>query len=253
MSLQDDALKLAKLERRLIKAMVEGDPTGFVSAVGEYEALRKRLKSLLLNKGAVSVEDVNAADIVRTIAGGEDLPADRVIERLYSPSSVDDVAHLDEFDDTEFEQIGSDIFYSWFSHYEYVRGLAELRPLVVSGSVPETVSRLIRQIKDCYAFQQYDAAYGLCRTVIEASVRDICLRCHLFPDLGQNVVLFEEFRWSELRDKVSSGALRQRLKDLYSDLCTVLHGRKTVDRKEARHAFSETLQVIEEIYRSNGV
>jgi hypothetical protein len=95
-------------------------------------------------------------------------------------------------------------------------------------------------VKDCYAFQQYGAAYALCRTVIEASVRDICVRRRLFPDLGENVVIFEEHKWHKLRDKVSSGPLRERLRNLYADLSVVVHGRKSVAKEDARRAFEET-------------
>ena len=113
------------------------------------------------------------------------------------------------------------------------------------------MSRLVRGIKDCYAFKQYDAAFNLCRTAVEASVRDICVRRSLFPNLGENVILFEEFRWSQLRDKVSSGELRERLRDLYRDLSTVLHGRRTVTKEEARRAFESTLQTIEQLYAAH--
>ncbi len=179
------------------------------------------------------------------------MASDKPIERM---SSVSEPGRpLDEFDDEDLWALGSDFFYSWFSHYEYITGLAELRPLIVRSSVADSVSRLVRQVKDCYAFQQYDAAYGLCRTLIEASVRDICVRCRLFPDLGDNVILFEEFKWSQLRDAVSSGPLRERLRCLYSDLCALLHGRKSVTRDEARLAFEETLQVVEQLYAAHGL
>ena len=251
MLLQDDALQLAELDRRLIRAVVEGDLEKFSNSLGAYQALRKSLRTRLLDEPVTSITDPDAAEVLRKITTGEGLPSDKVIERL--SAQLEEGGASQEFDDQELRQIGSDLFYSWFSHHEYIAGLAELRPLIVRGSVAETVSRLVRQVKDCYAFQQYDAAYGLCRTVIEASVRDICVRRQLFPDLRDNVLLFEEFKWSQLRDKVSTGPLRERLKTLYSELCALLHGRKTVTREEARRAFEETLQVVEELYATHGL
>jgi len=111
----------------------------------------------------------------------------------------------------------------------------------------------VRQVKDCYAFQQYDAAYSLCRTVIEASIRDICVQCQLFPDLGENVILFENFNWRQLREKVSSGSVQEQLKVIYSELSKVLHGRKSVSKDEARHAFENTLGVVEKLYMTHGL
>lgn len=250
-SLQDEALRLVELDRRVIRAVVEQNKQDFFTALEDYLALRKRLKVRLLDESAVTVEDAEAAEVLRKITTGVGLPSDKVIERL--SAQLEEGGASQEFDDQELRQIGSDVFYSWFSHHEYIAGLAELRPLIVRGSVVETVSRLVRQVKDCYAFQQYDAAYGLCRTVIEASVRDICVRRQLFPDLGDNVLLFEEFKWSQLRDRVSTGPLRERLKTLYSELCALLHGRKTVTREEAYRAFEQTLQVVEELYATHGL
>lgn len=249
MSLQDDLLTLAALDRRVVRAVVESDWETLATVLNDYQALRKSIRTRSLDQPVASMDDPDAAALLRKIVGGEGLPTDKILKQL---SSTSDAGQLhEEFSDDELEALGSDLLYSWFSHFEYIAGLAELRPLVVRGSVAESVSRLVWQIKDCYAFQQYDAAYTLCRTVIETSIRDICVRRQLFPDLGENDILFEKFNWGQLRDKVSSGSLRERLKSLYSDLSTVLHGRKSVAKDEARRAFEETLEVVEELYAAH--
>ena len=251
MSLQDDALRLAELDRRLLRTVVEANVEEFRNTVAAYLTLRKSLKIRLLDEPVVSVSDADAREVLKKISGGDGLPSDKVIEQLGAFSG--EHIPIDELDGGDFEQLGSELFYSWFSHFEYIESLAELRPLIVCQSVPKSVSRLVQQVKDCYAFQQYDAAYGLCRIVIEASIRDICVRCQLFPNLGENVILFAKFNWPQLRDKVSSGPLRKRLESLYSDLSVLVHGRKTVTRKEARDAFEETLQVVEQLYAAHGL
>ena len=251
MPLQDNLLKLAALDRRVIRSFMESDRKGLEAALTEYEALRRDIRTGLLDQTVVSISDPDAVALLQKITTGEGLPTDKFLQHLHSMSGSEQA--VEEFGDDDFESLGSKLLYSWFSHYEYIKGLAELRPLVVSGAVGESVSRIIRQVKDCYAFQQYDAAYSLCRTAIEASIRDICVRCQLFPDFGENVILFERFSWSQLRDKVSSGELQQRLSALYSDLSAVLHGRKTVPKDEARHAFEDTLQIIEQLYVAHGL
>ena len=237
MSLQDDALRLVELDQEVVRAVVEGKREAFGAALGAYMELRKSLKIRLLDESAASVANAEATEVLRKIGGGEGLASDKVIERLAALSGEDISL---EFDNAELEELGSELFYSWYSHYEYVTGLAELRPLILRGAAPESVTRLVRQVKDCYAFQQYDAAFGLCRTLLEASIRDICERCGLFPDLGENVVLYEKYNWGQLRDKVSSGSLRERLRDLYGRLCEVMHARKTATRKEAREGLCQT-------------
>lgn len=258
MSIQDDLLQLAALDQQVIHAVIDEGQTGLKNALADYLTLRKSLRTRLLDQPTASIESIGAAEILRKICGGDGLATDKLIERLSSASDPD--RPLNDFDDEELASLGSDLFYSWFSHYEYIAGLAELRPLVIRSSVAEAVSQLVRQVKDCYAFQQYDAAYGLCRTVLEASARDICVRRRLFPGLNDNEILFEEIPWGQrsgqpdgLRDTVSSGLVRERLKNLYHELCSVLHGRKTVTRNEVRHAFEETLQVVEQLYAAHGL
>jgi len=244
-SLQDDALQLAELDRRVIGAVVEQNTQDLVVALDAYQTLRKRLKERLLDTDVSIVEDMEVADVLRKMYANN-LQSDKIIERICSQLGGNE--RIDEFDDKELWQLGKDLFYSWFSHHEYISALFELRPMVLSSPVSQFVARLVRQIKDCYAFQQYDAAYGLCRMLIEASVRDICVRRNLFPDLTDNVVLFEKRSWRDLREKVSVGPLAEHLKDLYDRLSSLLHARKIVTRKEARDVFEETLEVIEQLY-----
>jgi hypothetical protein len=230
---------------------MESDWEALAATLTQYQVLRRDIRARLLDQTVVSISDTDAVALLEKITTGEGLPTDKVIQRLHSVSGSDQTP--DEFSGDEVRALGDGLFYSWFSHYEYIEGLAELRPLIVSSAVGESVSQLLRQVKDCYAFQQYDAAYSLCRTVIEASIRDICVRRRLFPDLGDNVILFERFTWTQLRDKVSSGSLRQELHALYSNLSRVVHGRKSVSKDEARRAFADTLHIVEGLYAAHGL
>ena len=249
MSLQDDALRLGALDRQVVRAVVEGDRNALVTALVAYVDLRKRLKTGLLDKSAARVADEGAAEILRKVGSGDGLLSDKIICRLAAHSGEDASTH--EFDEAELEELGSELFYSWYSHFEYVRALGELRPLVLHSATSEIVERLVWQVKQCYAFQQYDAAYALCRTLLEASIRDICMRRQLFPDLGENVILYEKYKWYQLRNRVSTGKLRDKLKDLYGRLSAVLHARQTVTAKIAHETFGETLEVIEWLYEEN--
>lgn len=117
------------------------------------------------------------------------LAADRIVGRLkqYSDSGDDE----GEFDEEELWELGSDYFYTWYSHEDYVKALADLRPLIHQNPIPESVSVLLPQIRDSYAFGLYQATYAFCRTSIEVAIRDVCMRRNLFPDLGKETVLFE--------------------------------------------------------------
>lgn len=251
MSLQDELLTLSTIDGRVIRAVIEQDLEGLRVALSEYLTLRKTIRTHLLDKSVASIEDGSAVEVLRNITSGDGLSTDRLFEGLNSTEDRERLA--EEFSEEELNALGSRIFYSWFSHIEYVTGLSELRPLVVRGSATGSVDQLVRQVKDCYAFQQYEAAYALCRTLIEASIRDICVRRRLFPDLGDKVLLFEKFNWRQLRAKVSSGSLEEQLKSLYSELSSVIHGRKSVSKDEALYAFKATLQVVEALYHIHGL
>jgi hypothetical protein len=251
MSLQDDALQLAELDRRIIRDLLEKNTDDFGHAVGAYLELRGDLRKRLLHHPTTAIEDTTAADVLRKVAGGDGLPSDEVIERLVRHSDKD--YNIDKFTEGELDELGHELFDPWFSHYEYVEGLAELRPLVLRHPVPEFVSRLVAEIKGCYAFQQYDAAYSMCRTLIEACIRDICVRRNLFPDLDKNIILFGKYHWGTLRDNVASGTTRGKLNDLYSELSTLVHGRKSVTKQQARGAFKGTLEVVEKLYALHGL
>lgn len=250
MALQDDILRLTELDRQVFQALIEGNTEAFPHALGAYLELRSSLKREMLDESVISVEDARAREILHKVSSGDGLQSDKIVERLQELGGGD--LAVGELDDAEVEELGSELFYSWYSHHEYVRALAELRPLVLRSGASESVKRLTGQIRSCFAFQQYDAAFALCRTLLEACIRDICVRRNLLPEPADDAVLLEEYHWGCLRDKVSSGPLNQSLKDLYRRLSEVLHARRAVGIADVREVFKETLLVIEDLYENHG-
>ena len=246
MALRDDALRLLELNKQVVRAIIEGDTDEVGQMLGTYWDLKTKLKQKMLGESALSVEDPTAREVLHKIGENVGLESDRIMERIKELRGDDPV--LEELDEDDIETLGSELFYSWYSHYEYVKALGELRPLILQCEPSSAVKRLVDQVRQCYAFQQYDAAFGLCRTLLEASIRDVCLRRGLLPDMGEDAVLSEKLNWSQLRDAVSSAALNEKLKDLYGRLSKVLHARKAVTESDAREVFQETLSIIKEIY-----
>ena len=250
MALQDDILRLTRLDRQVVQALFEGNTEEFPRALGAYLELRSNLKREMLDESVISVEDATTREILHKISSGDGLRSDKIVERIQELGGGD--LEVGELDDADVEELGSELFYSWYSHHEYVRALAELRPLILRSDASESVKRLTGQIKSCYAFQQYDAAFGLCRTLLEASIRDICVRRRLLPEPDNDAVLLEKYSWERLRNKISCGPLNGRLKNLYGRLSEVLHARRAVEIADVRDVFGETLLVVEELYDSHG-
>jgi hypothetical protein len=111
-----------------------------------------------------------------------------------------------------------------------------------------TISRFVDEAKNCYAFQQYNAVYLLCRTILESCVRNICVRRRLITPRQSNPIPIEKYRWYDLKDAVAKGALKRQIGDLYSDLSSLIHGRKVASSKEAKAAFESTLKTVHALY-----
>ena len=250
MALHDDISRLVELDRQVVQALIEGNTEEFPHALGAYLELRSGLKREMLDESAISVEDATARGTLHKIFSGDSFQSDKIVERLRELGGGD--LEVGELDDADVEELGSELFYSWYSHHEYVRALAELRPLILRSEASESVKRLTGQIRSCYDFQQYDAAFGLCRTLIEASIRDICVRRELLPEPANDAFPLEKYSWGCLRNKISCGSLNERLKALYGRLSEVLHARRAVGIADVREMFEETLLVIEDLYESHG-
>ena len=240
MTLQDDALRLAELDRQVVQTLMEGKTEEYRRVLSAYRELRVSLKSRIIDEPAVSIEDTGAREVLHKISSVEGLLTDTVLEQLEKLSG-DDLA-FGEFDDVEIEELGSELFYSWYSHHEYITALAELRPLILRCDTSKSVRRLVGQVKQCYAFQQYDAAIVMCRALLEESAREIGEQRGLRRRKGMY--------GPKLFKKVSSGPLREKLEDLYERLSKVSHAQREATRGDARKVFQKTLSAIEELYES---
>jgi histone H3/H4 len=244
--LTQDALALNKLNKIVVKSVVEWNPAELSKSLQEYVKIKKRIKITLIDNPVVKVSDPAAQDILKKI-NQDDFQADRLIRILESQS--DEPVSLAGLDETEIEELGSDLFYSWYSHYEYIEALYDIGSLIVGISIPKSLNSYVSEARSCFAFQQYNAVYGLCRTILESAVRHTCERKGLLRRTGANVIDFESYKPSELIYKAAQGKLRERLKDIYSNTSTMLHGRKTINSKDAKAMFRNTLEAVQDLYK----
>ena len=246
MAVQDDVLRLADLDEQVVRALVDRNIEKFCRVFSAFRGLKIDLKQRMLDQCVVTVKDDATRDVVYKIHRTGDFRSERIVQELSKQGGGE--LEDSEFSDAEIEELGGEKFYSWYSHTEYIKALGELRPLVLRCTTSDSVKRLVEQVKMCYAFQQYDAAFGLCRTLLEASIRDICARRGLFSERDESEVLYEHISWGQLRDRVSCGAPNDRLKALFDRQCRVLHARIAAGARDAREVYKETLLVIEELY-----
>jgi hypothetical protein len=257
-TLQSDALELHNLNRLMVKSLAEKNFEALIDLSLKYLRAKKRVKTKLLDQPTIKVLDQKALKVLRDLVGDKSLPADNIADKLIAAlrditKEKGDLPPLEYLDDEEIESLGSDLFYSWFSHYEYLEGMFEIGSLVAKVSVPENLRSFIEEGKKCYAFQQYNAVYSLCRTILEASIRNICSRKKLIEARRGNVINLEDYRWCDLRDAVSPRGLKDQINKLYSRLSSLIHGRKAIVKKdEAKEAFKMTLNVVHALYNYHG-
>ncbi|OGW50488.1 MAG: hypothetical protein A2Z50_01330 [Nitrospirae bacterium RBG_19FT_COMBO_42_15] len=252
------ALRLDEVNRLVIKSMsiTEGkDDEDFKKLLCEFMVLKKNIKLNLMDTctSVVEITDKKAQGIIRKISSKWVFEVDKIIRSLEVHTGKE--LNIDELGEKEIDDLGSDLFYSWFSHYEYVKGLYEIGSLIVGISVPSALKEFVSEARTCFAFQQYNAVYSLCRTILEVGIRDICKRKGIIKTNKDNVINIEEYQdnISQLINKISTGALRKKIKHIYYHKTSFLiHGHKTTTSKEAKEMLQETLEIVQNVYSYNG-
>ncbi len=142
MTLQEDALKLAELDQQICRTIISGNINELGRLLKKYVRLRDSLKLEMLGKPVISTENSKTSKAFRKIIGSDGLPSDIVVEQVLKLDGNDSSAEV--FDEFEFDELGSNLLYSWFSHYEYVSALAKMRPMILQCDPSESVRRLAR-------------------------------------------------------------------------------------------------------------
>jgi hypothetical protein len=244
--LTQDAIKLDRLNRDVVKAVVEWNPDNIGKSLKEYIDTKVKIKTALIDFPVAKIHDHLAKNVLSKIGQGESFQADNIIKMLESQS--EEKVSLEALDESEIEQLGSDLFYSWYSHYEYIEALYDIGSLIVSITIPEALKTYVSEARSCFAFQQYNAVYGLCRTILESAIRHTCERKG-YLKRGSNIVDIESYKPAELINKAARGDLRNRVKDIYSKTSTLLHGRKTIKSEDAKKMFRDTLKAVQDLYK----
>lgn len=243
-SMQQDIIELQRLNLLIVRVVAEANLSALQEILPKYLEKKKKIKTRLIENTTLRMHDKGARKILQRLAQGETLPADDVIDALKKNLGVD--GDLTTLNAGEIKSLGSDLFYSWFSHYEYVEGLYEIGSLVVCISVPDHLRKFVSEAKNSFAFQQYNAVFSLCRTILESSIRDIYNSRY---SISKVFPIEKKDQWQKLlKNTVADDRLRKQIDDLYGKLCPLIHGRKVVSKAEAKEAFESTLRAVHSLY-----
>ncbi|HUU28984.1 MAG TPA: hypothetical protein VM123_14340 [archaeon] len=245
--IEKKTLRLLELEKLIVKAVVNWDIKELVDKIEEFTSIKKAIKKFLIeNPVLTNIKDRKAQELIQKISSGEYLD----IEERFKTAQLGELLS-DELDESELEELGFDLFFSWFSHLDYVREMYEVGALILGVSkLPENLYPCIKQVRKCFVFQQYLAVCTLCRTALEISVRDICIKKGLLKKEQNKIIDIRTYQenLSSMINKVSKGDLRIKLHTLRDKMNFIIHGHRDVGIGEAKEILTETFKTIQDLY-----
>lgn len=250
--LVESSLKLKGINQTIERGIREDNNELIFDSIDEFLRFKKEIKTLLVDISYANIRNDDAREIIRKISMDEDFFADeliKLVEREYEQKTGKKIKY-DELTDDEFDELGFEVFFSWFSHYDYVKNMYRIGSLILDISVPKELQDLIREARSCCALLQYNAVYSLCRTTIEVAIRHIIKKKKIKNINTNKEYNFEDdFCIKDLIRAVSRNELRDRIIDLYYEvLSPVVHGKKTTTFDESGIALKKTLEVVYDLY-----
>ena len=256
MTLTEMALRLLTISESIIDAIDRDDTTSFKASVLDFVKLKKEIRTSLGPEGEpiISFPDTKAEQarqVLNDIATGKPLNVEVLFREAGLGDLISDALTLEETD-----AIGSDIFYSWFSHHEYVEGLYEIGGLILAaGALPTNLKDLVQEARHCYAFRQYIAVFALSRTILEVALRDLCLKYGVLKQDQGNVKQMPT-RFPSLYDMITDlcaempafAVLRAELDDVRRQTNYIVHGNRVVTGSEAKKILQDIFHVVHRLY-----
>jgi hypothetical protein len=244
-NLIEDARALIDADRRVVEAVAKSNLDALSNLLDDFGRKRIRVLAGLAAHSAVEAVDPETQEILSRVQGK--FPTERLIETLTGSSS--DLNWFDELSDTEQRDLGSELLYSWISHYEYVRNIFKVNTLILTAKIPSVLRVYLDEARNCFALQQHNAAIAMCRTILEAAAKDLCERKGLFQKESDKIVEINPKVFHQLIKAVARGSLKRRAVRLYfHDACPVVHGDRSVGNDEALRVLRETTSLIQELY-----
>ncbi len=223
----------------------------FWHRAGEIIQLKTKIKARFAKSSTFIFDDdeSNAKVILQKINSGKLFFADLAVQSL--ETTTGERLDLNSLDGEELDNLASDELYSWFDPSDYIERLIEIGALVIDIYIPRELEFLIQETSRCYAFEQYIAVYSLCRTILDSSMRDICLRIGEIKKIENTEKFYKKHPPADLIRRLSKDNtdLKKRIKDLYYDrLSPIVHGLKVSDSNGVQSAFKETILMVQELY-----
>jgi hypothetical protein len=232
--------------RLVLEGAAEKTPNQLTRLFLRHFRFKKQIKVLLARFPVTQIHDQNARELLLKVSQNIPLEIDKWFERFKDQSgeSFARIYELAEPNNSDMESLASTFIsrIGYMDHDEYANNLCQIGTVIVPANVPERLEVYVTELRDCYAFQQYNAVIALCRTILEATAFDICERKGLLETVNKNV-------FNQLLKAVAPNDLKKRVEAIYYDVCcNVIHGERTVDAIEALKVLRDTIGRVQELY-----
>lgn len=253
--------QLYELDLKAIKYVCEIDGNKSVSEIDElvkilddFFKLKLEIKTILIEFNYIEIKDELARKVLQKINTNQQFEADKYLTIVTGDKDYEtNNFQLDELiSDSEISDLASDLFYSWFCGEQYVRNLYSIGSMILGVTIPDILRSICDETRKCLALEQYKAVYSLCRTMLETCMRDVGIKKGTIKLRGDDHHFYNEYPPKRLFDCVSQpkGELNKKIKRLYYEISSFIHGIKTVDYKTAENTYFETLKIISKLYES---
>lgn len=248
------ALLLQELDKLIVKAVATSEMDHFTEYIKEFNTAKKLIRSYALEYPVLNMQEIadhGARLIIQKVISGEPFS----VEKAMSGNTTEEFLK-GELDESDIENLASDLFYSWFSHYEYLRGLYEIGALMLScGKVPKNLSSFVDEARHCYAFQQFNAVFSLCRTILEVCIKDVATTYKILPADKRNIRQIASCTpdlynlINQLCDQFTIfDAIRDQLHKVRRGTNGIIHGNRIVGKQGAKDMLKDTLLVVHRLY-----
>jgi len=222
------------------------------SLLDEYYKIKRAIKSEFMEKSVLNIQDPKLLETIKSIQNNKQIFEIENYLDMFEKLLKNDL-DFNELTDEEIQSLESH-FYSFFSGYDYVRNLFTIQSLIININIPKNLVILVDEVRKCFAFEQYNAANSLCRTILEISMRDVAIRIGRIEISDKEIesnISYDQYPPKKLRKIVSENndELRNRLNNLYRKLSKLIHGYET----NIGINIKETFSIIEDIYQYNQV
>ena len=248
--LLEAARALVRLDQAVVEAIVKSDFDGLRELLPQFIEKKIQVQTALVQSDVV--EGISDDDLELLTRVQKPFPTDNLLRTLENKDG--EYSLLDELDFGQIEDLGSELFYSWISHHEYVNNIFKINTLIFRTNIAQSLRSYIVELRTCFALEQHNAVISMCRTLLEAATKDICEKKGFFERYGDNVIEINPKVFNQLIRAISSGNLKRRaIKIYYRDACPVVHGDRSINADEAFRVIRETTDVVQELYSSQGL